>query len=96
MCAEFANAANCCVFSADIRHPFRAYKDRGFYHGWLTLQYSRCLPDTAFPVLWEQWKYISPEEEARLTQIATRSGTDSAHVVKDAALRLLEDKTPAL
>ena len=29
--------------------------------------------------------------EAQLTRIATKSGTDAAHLVKDAALRLLDE-----
>ena len=36
--------------------------------------------------------HFTPEQEARLAQIATKSGTDSEHLVKDAALRLLEDE----
>ena len=35
--------------------------------------------------------YFTPEEEARLSQIATREGVDPEKLVKDAALRLLED-----
>jgi predicted transcriptional regulator len=34
---------------------------------------------------------FTPEEEARLTKIATQEGVDPAELVKDAALRLLED-----
>ncbi len=33
--------------------------------------------------------HFTPEQEAQLTQIATRSGIDTEHLVKDAALRLL-------
>jgi len=36
---------------------------------------------------------FTPEEEARLTRIATQEGVDPAELVKDAALRLLEDDT---
>jgi predicted transcriptional regulator len=32
-----------------------------------------------------------PEQEARLSKIATREGLDPEELVKDAALRLLED-----
>ena len=32
---------------------------------------------------------FTPEQEAQLAQIATRAGTDPAHLVKDAAVRLL-------
>jgi hypothetical protein len=35
---------------------------------------------------------FTPEQEAQLAQIATRAGTDPEHLVKDAALRLLEDE----
>jgi len=35
--------------------------------------------------------HFTPEQEAQLAQIATTSGTDAAHLVKDAALRLIED-----
>lgn len=36
---------------------------------------------------------FTPEEEARLARIATQEGVDPAKLVKDAALRLLEDDT---
>jgi hypothetical protein len=36
---------------------------------------------------------FTPEQEAQLAQIATKAGTDPAHLVKDAALRLLEDES---
>ena len=36
---------------------------------------------------------FTPEEEARLSRIATQEGLDPAELVKDAALRLLEDDT---
>ncbi len=34
---------------------------------------------------------FTPEEEAHLARIATQEGVDPAKLVKDAALRLLED-----
>jgi len=34
---------------------------------------------------------FTPEEEARLAQIASKEGTDAERLVKEAALRLLED-----
>jgi predicted transcriptional regulator len=34
---------------------------------------------------------FTPEEDARLAKIATQEGVDPAELVKDAALRLLED-----
>ena len=36
---------------------------------------------------------FTPEQEAQLAHIATRSGTDPEHLVKDAALRLLQEET---
>ena len=36
--------------------------------------------------------HFTREQEAELAQIATKTGTDLAHLVKDAALRLLEDE----
>ena len=36
--------------------------------------------------------HFTPEQEAQLAQIATKAGTDPEHLVKDAALRLLEDE----
>ena len=35
--------------------------------------------------------HFTPEQEAQLSQIAARSGTDAERLVKDAALRLLEE-----
>ena len=35
--------------------------------------------------------YFSPEQEAQLLQIATYSGTDTEQLVKEAALRLVEE-----
>ena len=35
--------------------------------------------------------HFTPEQEARLFQIATKAGTDLERLVKDAALRLLEE-----
>jgi predicted transcriptional regulator len=34
---------------------------------------------------------FTPEQEAQLAQIATQEGTDAERLVKDAAMRLLED-----
>ena len=34
---------------------------------------------------------FTPEQEAQLAQIATNAGTDAERLVKDAALRLLEE-----
>jgi hypothetical protein len=34
---------------------------------------------------------FTAEQEAQLAQLATKAGTDAAHLVKDAALRLLEE-----
>jgi hypothetical protein len=41
--------------------------------------------------------HFTPEQEAKLTQIAANAGTDAERLVKDAALRLLDreiDVTP--
>ncbi|HYL73796.1 MAG TPA: hypothetical protein VEU96_06300 [Bryobacteraceae bacterium] len=35
--------------------------------------------------------HFTPEQEAQLSQIATKTGTDPECLVKDAALRLLEE-----
>jgi predicted transcriptional regulator len=35
--------------------------------------------------------HFSPEQEATLAQIATREGIDAERLVKDAAMRLLEE-----
>jgi predicted transcriptional regulator len=35
--------------------------------------------------------HFTPEQEARLKQIANKAGTDLERLVKDAALRLLEE-----
>jgi predicted transcriptional regulator len=35
--------------------------------------------------------HFTPEQEAQLAQIATKSGTDTERLVKDAALRLLAE-----
>jgi hypothetical protein len=36
--------------------------------------------------------HFTPEQEAQLTYIATRAGTDAERLVKEAALRLLESE----
>jgi len=35
--------------------------------------------------------HFSPEQEAQLSQIAAHAGTDTEHLVKDAALRLVDE-----
>jgi len=35
--------------------------------------------------------HFTPEQEAQLAQIAAKAGTDAERLVKDAALRMLED-----
>jgi predicted transcriptional regulator len=35
--------------------------------------------------------HFSPEQEAQLSQIATHAGTDTEQLVKDAALRLVQE-----
>ena len=36
--------------------------------------------------------HFTPEQEAQLAQMATKSGTDMEHLVKNAALRLLDEE----
>ena len=36
--------------------------------------------------------HLTPEQEARIAQMATNAGTDAEHLVKDVVLRLLEDE----
>jgi predicted transcriptional regulator len=36
--------------------------------------------------------HFTPEQEAQLSLIATHAGTDTEHLVKGAALRLVEEK----
>jgi predicted transcriptional regulator len=36
--------------------------------------------------------HFTPEQEAQLSRIATHAGTDAERLVKDAALRLVEEK----
>ena len=36
--------------------------------------------------------HFTPEQEAQLSQIATHAGTDAERLVKDAALRLLQEE----
>jgi predicted transcriptional regulator len=37
--------------------------------------------------------HFTPEQEANLSQVAADSGTDAEHLVKEAALQLLEDRS---
>lgn len=37
--------------------------------------------------------HFTPEQEAQLSQLATKAGTDPERLVKDAALRLVEEDT---
>jgi hypothetical protein len=36
--------------------------------------------------------HFTPEQEAQLSQLATKTGTDAEHLVKDAVLRLLDQE----
>jgi predicted transcriptional regulator len=36
--------------------------------------------------------HFTPEQETKLSQIATRAGTDAEQLVKDAVLRLLQEE----
>ena len=50
------------------------------------------LPEQAFSHIIEAMEVrFTPEQEALLAQIATNAGTDAEQLVKNAALRLLED-----
>jgi predicted transcriptional regulator len=42
------------------------------------------------PILNSMEVHFTPDQEAQLAQIATEAGTDAERLVKDAALRLLE------
>ncbi len=44
-----------------------------------------------FPYLEGMEVHFTPEQEAQLPQMATSAGKDAEHLVKDAALRLLQD-----
>jgi predicted transcriptional regulator len=48
------------------------------------------IPALLSPILNSMEVHFTPEQEARLAQIATEAGTDAERLVKDAALRLLE------
>jgi hypothetical protein len=36
---------------------------------------------------------FTPEQEAQLAHLATKTGTDAEHLVKDAVVRMLEEET---
>jgi predicted transcriptional regulator len=44
-----------------------------------------------FPILKSMEVHFTPEQEAQLAQIATNEGTEPERLVKDAALRLLQE-----
>src|SRR5579863_7617168 len=54
-----------------------------------------CLDTDGMPTYSDQTMQVrfTPEEEARLLKIATQEGVDPEELVKDAALRLVEDDT---
>ena len=52
-----------------------------------------CCLTPAFSYLEEMEVHFTPDQEAQLAQLATKAGTDAEHLVKAAALRLLEDET---
>jgi predicted transcriptional regulator len=53
-----------------------------------------CFDRTGLPLYIRRMEVrFTPEQEVRLSQIATREGLDPEELVKDAALRLLEDDT---
>ncbi len=50
------------------------------------------MPQTRFFTILEVMEvHFTPEQEAHLAQIATNAGTDAERLVKDAALRLIEE-----
>jgi hypothetical protein len=52
---------------------------------------TRPLPERPFSSILEFMEvHFTPEQEARLAQIATNAGTDAERLVKDAVLRLLD------
>lgn len=49
------------------------------------------LPRRRFsPILKVMEVHFTPEQQAKLAEIATRAGTDPEHLIKDVVLRLLE------
>jgi predicted transcriptional regulator len=42
--------------------------------------------------IWGMEVHFTPEQDAQLSRIATHAGTDTERLVKDAALRLVEEK----
>jgi predicted transcriptional regulator len=60
--------------------------------GRLSFRNRRCVAQSQiFVYLWNMEVHFTPEQEAQLAQIATKSGTDTERLVKDAALRLLDE-----
>jgi len=53
--------------------------------------YSALPPAMFFLTLKAMEVYFTPEQEAQLAQIAATAGTDPERLVKDAALRLLQE-----
>jgi len=50
------------------------------------------LPERTFSATLKKMElHFTPEQEARLAQIATKEGTDAERLVKEAALRLLAE-----
>ncbi len=54
-------------------------------------QLGACLRRCSSATLNPMELHFTPEQEAQLAQIATKEGTDPERLVKDAALRLLEE-----
>src|ERR1019366_10718241 len=55
------------------------------------VQLGACPRQSSSATLMPMELHFTPEQEAQLAQIATKEGTDPARLVKDAALRLLEE-----
>jgi len=55
------------------------------------MEFATCLGRCLSATLNDMKVDFTPEQEAQLARIATKEGTDAEQLVKDAALRLLEE-----
>jgi predicted transcriptional regulator len=62
-----------------------------FFHSFLSPQDLPLLHGMVSRTLKAMEVHFTPEQEAQLAQIATKEGTDAERLVKDAAVRLLEE-----
>ena len=70
----------------------RADPRRGFAHANSGAFISRVASVPVFAYLESMEVHFTPEQETQLSQIATYAGTDAERLVKDAALRLLQEE----